>query len=92
MSWFDYFRSAGGNSARTAKERLQIVIAYERVDRRGPSYLPTLRQDIIEVIRRYIEVDDEHVKIQMEHEGDMDILALNIHLPDDQHISAVHRQ
>lgn len=82
MSWFSYFRSTREGSARTAKERLQIVIAHERVDRYGPSYLPILRQDIIEVIRKYVAVDEEQVKVQMEHEGNMDILALNIQLPD----------
>lgn len=82
MSWLDYFRTTRGNSARRAKERLQIVIAHERIDRCGPSYLPRLRQDILEVIRKYVSVDEDHVKIQMEQEGDMDVLALNIHLPD----------
>ncbi|ADJ29366.1 cell division topological specificity factor MinE [Nitrosococcus watsonii] len=82
MSWFNYFRATRGNSARTAKERLQIVIAHERIDRSGPSYLPRLRGDIIEVIRKYIEIDEDQVKIQMEQEGDMDVLALNIQLPD----------
>jgi cell division topological specificity factor len=90
MSWFQYFRSTRGSSARTAKERLQIVIAHERVDRCGPSYLPTLRQDILEVIRKYVPVEEEQVQIQMEHEGDMDVLALNIQLPDTQQLSDAH--
>lgn len=87
MSWLNYFRAENfraerGNSARTAKERLQIVIAHERIDRSGPSYLPRLRRDILEVIRKYIEIDEEQVTIQMEQEDDMDVLALNIQLPD----------
>ncbi|QBQ53812.1 cell division topological specificity factor MinE [Nitrosococcus wardiae] len=90
MSWLDYFRTTRGNSARTAKERLQIVIAHERIDRYGPSYLPRLRQDIIEVIRKYVAVDEDQVKIQMEQEGDMDVLALNIHLPDTPHLPETH--
>lgn len=92
MSWFDYFRSTRESSARTAKERLQIVIAHERIDRHGPSYLPTMRQDIIDVIRKYVAVDEEQVKIQMEHEGDMDVLALNIHLPEEERLPPIHHQ
>jgi cell division topological specificity factor len=91
MNWINYFRTTRGSSARTAKERLQIVIAHERVDRCGPSYLPRLRRDIIEVIRKYIEVDEDHVKVQMEQEGDMDILALNIHLPDAEHFPEAYQ-
>lgn len=41
----------------------------------------------MEVIRKYVSVEEDHVKIQMEQEGDMDILALNIHLPDTNHLS-----
>lgn len=90
MNFINYFRTTRGNSARTAKERLQIVIAHERIDRHGPSYLPRLRRDIIEVIRQYIAIDEDHVKIQMEQEGDMDVLALNIHLPDTEQLSETH--
>ncbi|MGR6035367.1 MAG: cell division topological specificity factor MinE [Candidatus Nitrosoglobus sp.] len=92
MSWINYFRTTRRNSARTAKERLQIVIAHERVDRCGPSYLPRLRRDILEVIRQYIAIDEDHVKIQMEQDGDMDILALNIHLPDAEHFPEAYHQ
>jgi len=90
MNFINYFRTTRGNSARTAKERLQIVIAHERIDRHGPSYLPRLRRDIIEVIRQYIAIDEDHVKIQMEQEGDMDVLALNIHLPDAEQLSETY--
>ncbi|BAW81183.1 cell division topological specificity factor MinE [Candidatus Nitrosoglobus terrae] len=92
MSWINYFRIARSNSARTAKERLQIVIAHERIDRDSPSYLPRLKRDILEVIRRYIAVDEDQVKIQMEQDGDMDILALNIQLPDVDYFSEHYTQ
>ncbi|CAH9019912.1 cell division topological specificity factor MinE [Candidatus Nitrosacidococcus sp. I8] len=86
MNWIKFFRSADSdrkNSALTAKERLQIVIAHERVDRHGPSYLPQLRRDMLEVIRKYVTVDDQHVKIHIEQDGDTDILALNVYLSEE---------
>lgn len=82
MGWLDYFRAAPKNSAQVAKERLQIVIAHERADRRGPTYLPKLREEIIGVIRKYVKVADEDVKVQVEKEGDYEVLELNITLPE----------
>jgi cell division topological specificity factor len=82
MGLFDYFRQGKPNSAKLAKERLQIVIAHERLDRNGPDYLPQLRRDIMEVIRKYVPIQDEQVSVQFEKGSDYDVLELNITLPD----------
>lgn len=83
MSLLDYFRSSHRNTAKIAKERLQIVIAHERAHRRsGLTYLPALQQELLEVVRKYIQVDDEQVKLQVEKEGDYEILEVNITLPE----------
>lgn len=82
MSWLDIFRSRDGGSARVAKERLQVVIAHERSQRGTPHWLPNLRRELIEVIQRYVEVDDEKVRVQMERDGDYEVLELNITLPE----------
>ena len=82
MGWFDQFRRPPSGSAKQAKERLQIVIAHERLDRNGPDYLPQLRRDILDVIRKYVPVTDDKVQVQFEHGTDYDILELNVTLPD----------
>ena len=83
MGFLDYFRSEKKRSASLAKERLQVIVARERGGRGGPDYLPALQQDILGVIRRYIEVDDDAVRIQVEREGDCEVLELNVTLPED---------
>ncbi|MGI9302742.1 MAG: cell division topological specificity factor MinE [Gammaproteobacteria bacterium] len=80
MSLFRLFRSGPKNSAETAKERLKVIIARERAHRDGPDYLPKMRQEIIDVIRKYVNVSDEHVKMQFENYGDMEKLELDITL------------
>ena len=82
MGFLDYFRSEKKRSASLAKERLQVIVARERSGRGGPDYLPALQQDILEVIRRYIAVDDDAVRIQVEREGDCEVLELNVTLPE----------
>jgi cell division topological specificity factor len=80
----DYFRSSGRNkgSASIAKERLQILVAHDRAARDRPSYLPKLQQEILAVIRKYVEVDMNAVSVNYEQEDDQEVLELNIVLPD----------
>lgn len=82
MRLFDYFRSSKrNNTASEAKERLQVIIAHGRIERDGPEYLPRLKQEILEVIKKYAEVDQEDVKVNMDRDGDYEILELNITIP-----------
>ena len=65
-----------------AKERLQILIARERSTRGGPDYLPMMQEELLNVVRKYVQVDQDAVKIQVDREGDCEILELNITLPE----------
>ena len=85
MSLLDYFRSEKKSSASLAKERLQIIVAHERAKRGTPDYLPQLKQDILDVIRKYVKVDSDAVNVQFEqNEDDLAVLELNVTLPDDE--------
>lgn len=83
MSFLDYFRSQKKRSASVAKERLQIIVARERTQRSGPDYLPELQNELLAVIRRYVQVDDDAVRMQIDREGDCEVLELNVTLPED---------
>ncbi|MEE9352669.1 MAG: cell division topological specificity factor MinE [Thiotrichaceae bacterium] len=83
MGLFDLFRQNKQTSANKAKERLQILIAHERVNRDGPDYLPQLRQDIMRVIQKYVPIDEDQVQVQIENGQGYDVLEMNITLPDD---------
>ncbi len=84
MGLFSFFRRTDDGSAKLAKDRLQVLIAHERSDRNGPDYLPQLKQDILDVIKKYVKVGDESLTVQLETQADCDILELNITLPEDQ--------
>ncbi|MFW8634826.1 cell division topological specificity factor MinE [Cribrihabitans pelagius] len=68
-------------SANTAKERLQILLAHERNGSARPDCLPQLQRDILEVIRRHMEIDKDAVDIRMERHEDLSSLEINIELP-----------
>lgn len=81
MSIFSFFRSAPRPSAVQAKERLQIVMAHERAGRTGPDYLPMLQQELLAVIAKYIDIDQNKVEVKLDRGGDCSTLELNIELP-----------
>ncbi len=81
MSIFDYFRSTKKDSAAVAKERLQIIVAHERGKRNQPDYLPRMQQEILEVIRKYVPVDQEDVQVQLDESDNCSVLELNVTLP-----------
>lgn len=82
MGLFDLFRQNNKSSASQAKERLQILIAHERTDRSGPDYLPQMRNELMAVIKKYVPIDEDQVKVQVENGEGYDVLELNITLPD----------
>lgn len=55
-------------SAQTAKERLKLVLVHDRTDI-SPGVLEMLKDDLIAVISRHIEIDPEAVRIEMSQEG-----------------------
>lgn len=83
MSLLDYFRRERRSSASVAKERLQILVAHDRLRSSGPDYLPQLQQEIMTVIRKYVEIGDEDVRVQLDTQGTTSVLELNITLPED---------
>ena len=90
MSLLDFFlRPRKDNTARVAKERLQIIVAHERSTRGGPDYLPQLKQDLLDVIRKYVATSPDQVTVQLDKKDDLSVLELNIMLggdnkPDDE--------
>lgn len=83
MSIFNYFlKKKEKSSASVAKERLQIIVAHERNKRHQPDYLPRMQQEIIDVIRKYVNIDDEQVTVQLENTDARSVLELNITLPE----------
>ena len=82
MSFFDYFSKDKNHTASIAKERLQIIVAHERSKRDQPEYLEALQRDIMEVVRKYVDIDTNSIEVQIEKNGDCAVLELNVTLPD----------
>lgn len=81
MGLFDFLKPKQ-NTASIAKDRLRIIIAQERSSHGGPDYLPLLRRELLEVIRKYVNVDVDAVKVELAKEGEHDVLDISVALPD----------
>jgi len=82
MSFLDYFKSSKKNTASIAKERLQIIVAHERGKRDQPDYLPQMQQEILDVIRKYVPIDQDQVQVQLDKNDNCSVLELNVTLPE----------
>lgn len=82
MGLFDFLTQRNKNTANVAKSRLQILIQQERSMRGAPDYLPMLQRELLEVIRKYINVDTDAVKVAMHKDGDSELLDISVALPD----------
>ncbi|PWI34326.1 cell division topological specificity factor MinE [Vibrio albus] len=86
MSLLEFFRPQKKASASMAKERLQIIVAERRSQSSSsPSYLPQLKEDILQVLAKYVEVDPSMVNVALEQtDDDLSVLELNVKLPDEE--------
>ena len=82
MGLLDLFRPRSRGSANVAKERLRIIVAQERSVRGAPDYLPLLKRELLEVIRKYVNVDPEAVQVEVDREDGHEVLELSVTLPD----------
>jgi len=82
MGLFDFLLAKKPATASVAKERLRILVAQERSTRGGPDYLPLLRRELLEVIRKYVNVDADAVKVDLVKDGDHDVLDISVSLPE----------
>jgi cell division topological specificity factor len=80
MGLLDLFRRSQP-TASVAKERLRIIVAQERSTRGAPDYLPLLRRELLEVIRKYVNVEPDAVKVNLEREEGHEVLELSVSLP-----------
>ncbi|GGP18715.1 cell division topological specificity factor MinE [Silvimonas iriomotensis] len=82
MSILSYFFGEKKKTANVARERLQIILAHERAGRDAPDYLPQLQKELIDVISKYVAINADDIKVQLEKKDDFEVLEVNIVLPE----------
>ena len=47
-----------------------------------PDYLPALQKELVAVISKYIQINPDDIKVQLERQDDLEVLEVKIELPD----------
>jgi cell division topological specificity factor len=83
-SFLSFLLGEKKKTASVAKERLQIILAHERSGRHSiqPDYLPALQRDLVAVISRYVKIDPQDIKVNLERQDNLEVLEVKIELPD----------
>ncbi len=79
MNLFSLFKSRG--TAPVARERLQILLAHERVTLGPANLIAMLRDEIMATIARHVEIAPEAVKIKMGQDGSISTLEIDVEIP-----------
>ncbi|QEE25315.1 cell division topological specificity factor MinE [Rhodanobacter glycinis] len=82
MGILDFLKRKPEPTATVAKERLRIIVAQERSTRGAPDYLPMMRNELLEVIKKYVHVDLDAININFERDSGHEVLELSVALPD----------
>ena len=86
MTLFDLFKRRG--SAPVARERLQVLLAYERRNRSQPDLVSVLREEIMAVIAKHVQVDQDYLKVSVDRGDTMSTLEIDIQIPNKGAIAA----
>jgi cell division topological specificity factor len=78
-SFFDRLLGRNTKSAQTAKERMKLVLVHDRTDMTY-SELDQLKDELIDVISRHVEIERSSARIEMTQDGRQQRLIADIPL------------
>jgi len=67
-SFLDRLLGRNQKSAHQAKERMKLVLIHDRTDL-TPSAMEALKDELISVISRHVEIEPDQVRIEMAQDG-----------------------
>ena len=74
------------SSAKTAKDRLKVIVASENGlgKRLSQDKIDQMKKEIMQVVNRYVRgVDEQHIQMQVRSEANIEMLEMNINLPEE---------
>jgi cell division topological specificity factor len=79
MNLFRFLRPV--SSAPVARERLQILLEYERRMVSQSSLITTLHAEILAVVGRHVSIDPERIHVSVDRGEGFSTLAVDIEIP-----------
>jgi cell division topological specificity factor len=66
-------------SGQVARKRMQVVLMHDRMDL-APDVMESLKNEILAVLSRYMEIDQHSIKVDLEQGKDYTALVSNVHI------------
>lgn len=86
---FGWFKSREERSKEALRDRLELVLAYDRANV-SPGKIDALRADLLEVVRKHFPAGES--SIEVEQMGDKMVLSANIPLESGTRAGPKHQQ
>jgi len=82
MSFLSFLRGQKKTSANVAKDRLQLILINERGQGgSGPDFLPQLQRELVEVISKYVKINPDDIRVNLERQDSLEVLEVKIEMP-----------
>jgi len=68
-------------SAPQARERLQVLLAHERSSIGQSDLVTILREEILAVISKHVQLDADKVQVKLDRDKTMSLLEIDVEIP-----------
>ncbi len=81
MSFLKFLLGEKKKSNEVAKDRLKLILVRDReTDNATADFLPQLQRELIEVISKYIKVNPDDIKVNLDKQDSLEVLEVKIEM------------
>ncbi len=81
MSFLTFLLGEKKKSNEVAKDRLKLILVRDReTDSATADFLPQLQRELIEVISKYIKVNPDDIKVNLDKQDSLEVLEVKIEM------------
>ncbi|QIM48920.1 cell division topological specificity factor MinE [Pusillimonas sp. DMV24BSW_D] len=82
MSFLSFLLGQKKTSASVAKDRLQLILINERGgNSAAPDFLPELQKELVDVISKYVKIQPDDIKVNLDRHDSLEVLEVKIEMP-----------
>lgn len=79
LEFLGFKKKKDESSKNVAKERLQFILVQDRI-KLSPSEMESLKKDLLKVMKKYVDVDDQEIEMEINREEQMMAMVANFPL------------
>ncbi|NOL49819.1 cell division topological specificity factor MinE [Pelistega europaea] len=90
MSFLKFLLGEKKKSNEVAKDRLKLILIRDRetTDGATPDFLPQLQRELIEVISKYIKINPDDIKVNLDKQDSLEVLEVKIEMSPEEMAAA----